>query len=102
MRVYHADELYSVVSNSVVIAIISWFVGQMFIEVMNIAVSTIIQCFLADEEMFGNEGSLYVPDELDEFLARLDGQVEFDGEDAEDDLVYMKSTQEQPPSDSMG
>jgi len=102
MQTFHGKELYSVVSNTIIIGIVSWFVGQMFIEVMNMSVSTIIQCFLADEEMFGNEGSLYVPDELDEFLARLDGQMEYEEEDAEDDLVYTKSTKSQPASDSMG
>ena len=66
------------------------------------SISTIIQYFLADEEMFGNEGSLYVPDELDKFLAQLDRQIEYEEEDAEDDLVYMKYTQSQPTSDYMG
>ena len=36
------------------------------------SVTTLFQCFLVDEEMLGNEGSLYVPNEIDEFLARLD------------------------------
>jgi hypothetical protein len=36
------------------------------------SVTTLFQCFLADEEMLGNQGSLYVPNEIDEFLARLD------------------------------
>jgi hypothetical protein len=36
------------------------------------SVITLFQCFLADEEMLGNQGSLYVPKEIDEFLARLD------------------------------
>ena len=36
------------------------------------SVITLFQCFLADEEMLGNQGSLYVPNEIDEFLARLD------------------------------
>ena len=64
---------------------------------MNTAVSTIIQCFLADEEMFGNEGSLYVPDELDEFLARLDNQLGYDPE-----VMDVKSSQSMQQSGSMG
>ncbi len=36
------------------------------------SVTTLFQCFLADEEMLGNQGSYYVPSEIDEFLARLD------------------------------
>ena len=36
------------------------------------SVTTLFQCFLADEEMLGNEGSLYVPNEIDEFLTHLD------------------------------
>lgn len=50
------------------------------------AVSTLIQCFLADEEMFGNEGSLYVPDELDEFLAQLDRGDQFEIYDKESEI----------------
>lgn len=102
LQEFFPKELYSVVSISIIIGIVAWFVGQMFIEVMNMAVSTIIQCFLADEEMFGNEGSLYVPDELDEFLARLDGQVEYDSEVGDEDFIDIKSTQSQQQSSSMG
>jgi len=86
MDFMYGKELQSVVSITVVVGIISWFVGQMFIEVINMAVSTIIQCFLADEEMFGNEGSLYVPDELDEFLAELDRGDRFAINDKENEI----------------
>jgi len=86
MDFMYGKELQSVVSITVVVGIISWFVGQMFIEVINMAVSTLIQCFLADEEMFGNEGSLYVPDELDEFLAQLDRGDQFEIYDKESEI----------------
>ena len=42
------------------------------IRVLGIAVATMLHCFLADEEMFGSEGSYYVPEELDDFLKQLD------------------------------
>ena len=34
--------------------------------------ATILHCFLADEEMFGYDGSFYIPEELDNFLRELD------------------------------
>ena len=39
---------------------------------IGMSVTTIFQCYLADEEMLGNEESLYIPNEMDEFILRLD------------------------------
>ena len=38
---------------------------------MAMSVSTLLYCFVADEEIMGDEGSPFVPHELDEFLNRL-------------------------------
>jgi len=91
MHNYYFIELYSMLPITVVIGIIAWFVGNMFTEVVGMSISTLIQCFLADEEMFGNEGSLYVPDELDDFLLNL--EQESDVED--DEVVYAEKSTSQ-------
>ena len=40
--------------------------------------ATILHCFLADEEMFGYDGSFYIPEELDNFLRELDDENDND------------------------
>eukprot|EP00588_Corethron_pennatum_P027338 CAMPEP_0194312848 /NCGR_PEP_ID=MMETSP0171-20130528/9771_1 /TAXON_ID=218684 /ORGANISM="Corethron pennatum, Strain L29A3" /LENGTH=625 /DNA_ID=CAMNT_0039067551 /DNA_START=353 /DNA_END=2230 /DNA_ORIENTATION=- len=54
------------------VAFLSWFIADMFTDVLGMAVSTILQCFIADEEMFSGTGSHYVPKELDDFLKKVD------------------------------
>eukprot|EP00588_Corethron_pennatum_P014737 CAMPEP_0194271784 /NCGR_PEP_ID=MMETSP0169-20130528/5494_1 /TAXON_ID=218684 /ORGANISM="Corethron pennatum, Strain L29A3" /LENGTH=617 /DNA_ID=CAMNT_0039014239 /DNA_START=198 /DNA_END=2051 /DNA_ORIENTATION=- len=54
------------------VAFLSWFIADMFTDVLAMAVSTILQCFIADEEMFSGTGSHYVPKELDDFLKKVD------------------------------
>jgi choline transporter-like protein 2/4/5 len=49
------DELYSSMGPVIFTMILSWFAGCMFMEVFSMAIATILQCFIADEEMF--EGS---------------------------------------------
>jgi len=52
---YLGDELYSVVGPVVFIFLISYFVSDMFMDVFEMATATILQCFIADEEMFQGE-----------------------------------------------
>jgi len=47
-----------------------------FPSVLGVAVATILQCFVADEEMFGGQGSRFVPTEMEDFLTKLDGTQE--------------------------
>jgi len=72
----YPDEVTSVGGLVVAVAFLSWFIADMFTEVLGIAISTIIQCFIADEEMFSRTGSYFVPKELDDFLKSLDEQNE--------------------------
>ena len=52
-----------------------------------------LHCYLADEEMLGNEGSIYVPHELDDFLGKLDDYT-YDGKERDyDDETMDKSIQ---------
>eukprot|EP00521_Asterionellopsis_glacialis_P008273 CAMPEP_0195282694 /NCGR_PEP_ID=MMETSP0707-20130614/1480_1 /TAXON_ID=33640 /ORGANISM="Asterionellopsis glacialis, Strain CCMP134" /LENGTH=664 /DNA_ID=CAMNT_0040341715 /DNA_START=376 /DNA_END=2370 /DNA_ORIENTATION=- len=47
-----ADELYNLAGPTVIIFLISYFVSDMFMDVFDMAITTILQCFVADEEMF--------------------------------------------------
>mmetsp|Transcript_36458 Transcript_36458/g.44568 ORF Transcript_36458/g.44568 Transcript_36458/m.44568 type:complete len:405 (+) Transcript_36458:2024-3238(+) len=52
------DELHSPVAPAVSVVVLSFFVGNMFMNVFSMVIATILQCFIADEEMFqGSEAS---------------------------------------------
>lgn len=60
---YVGDELYSIIGPLFFIAAIAWFISGMFMSVYDMGIATILQCFVADEEMFSSdqryaEGSL--------------------------------------------
>eukprot|EP00585_Thalassiosira_rotula_P006890 CAMPEP_0196143382 /NCGR_PEP_ID=MMETSP0910-20130528/13213_1 /TAXON_ID=49265 /ORGANISM="Thalassiosira rotula, Strain GSO102" /LENGTH=659 /DNA_ID=CAMNT_0041404827 /DNA_START=380 /DNA_END=2359 /DNA_ORIENTATION=+ len=60
---YLRNELYSLIGPLVFIAFISWFIAGMFMSIYDMGIATILQCFVADEEMFSSdqmyaEGSL--------------------------------------------
>ena len=48
---YYGDQLNSVMAPTLLIAICSYAVSEMFDEVFGMAISTILQCFVIDEEM---------------------------------------------------
>ena len=50
------NDIYSPVGPTAVVIILSFFTGTMFTNIFEMAISTILQCFIADEEMF--DGSL--------------------------------------------
>lgn len=50
------DELNSLAGPTVIVFIISYFVGDMFLDVFDMGISTVLQCFVADEEMFDGDG----------------------------------------------
>lgn len=72
LDVFYADDLFSILFVTAVIGLITWFIAGFFMETVGVSVTTLFHCFLADEEMLGNLGSLYVPNEIDEFLTLLD------------------------------
>ena len=49
------DELYSVGGPVVVIFLISYWISDMFMDVLDMGIMTVLHCFIADEEMFGGE-----------------------------------------------
>lgn len=50
-----ADELSSLWGPTVLIFLMSYFVSDMFLDVFEMGISTILQCFIADEEMFDGD-----------------------------------------------
>jgi len=61
------DELKSIWNPLFVIAVIAYFISDMFMDVYDMGVSTILQCFIADEEMFDGE-ECYAENELQEWI----------------------------------
>jgi Plasma-membrane choline transporter len=49
------NELHSFAGPVVVIFVISYFVGGMFLDVFDMSILTILHCFVADEEMFDGQ-----------------------------------------------
>jgi hypothetical protein len=50
-----SDKLYSTAGPCVMIFFLSYFVGDMFLGIFDMSTSTILQCFVADEEMFDGD-----------------------------------------------
>jgi len=49
------EELYSVGGPVVVIFLISYWISDMFMDVLDMGIMTVLHCFIADEEMFDGE-----------------------------------------------
>jgi len=73
LQLLYGDYLYSPLGVTIFISIIAWFIADMFLGVFGIAITTIMQCFVADEEMYP-QGSYFVPDELEAFLKQIEAK----------------------------
>merc|ERR1711908_257775 len=60
-------DLNSPIGPVVMIMILSWFTASMFMNIFGMAISTILQCFIADEEMF-DSGTRFATSELASFI----------------------------------
>jgi len=49
---YIADDLHSLAAPTILVFLIAYFLADMFLDVFEIGLSAILQCFVADEEMF--------------------------------------------------
>ncbi|KAG5189666.1 plasma-membrane choline transporter-domain-containing protein [Tribonema minus] len=47
-----ADKMHGLIGPTIIVGIIAFIVAHMFTQVFGMAISTILQCFIADEEMF--------------------------------------------------
>jgi choline transporter-like protein 2/4/5 len=61
------EELYSSIGPLFFIVMASWFVSGMFMAVFDMAIAAILQCFVADEEMFG-DSEMYAEGTLSQWV----------------------------------
>lgn len=61
---YLGQELSSPVAPVIFVTFLSYFAGSMFMNVFSMVTSTILQCFIADEEMFGGTDESYSSETL--------------------------------------
>jgi len=65
------NEVVSLAGPCVLILLLAYFISSMFLHLFNIATSTILQCFIADEEMFeGNQR--YAEGDLGDFIDKFE------------------------------
>ena len=70
---FYGEELFSIVSVAAFIAVFVWYITEMFTDVLGEAVSTLLYCYIADDEIMGTEGAQFAFPELDEFLDGIYG-----------------------------
>ena len=68
MTEYIADELNSLLGPTIVIIIIAYFIASLFFSIYSMAVETVLQCFIADEEMFGGGSDSYAENDLKNWI----------------------------------
>ena len=61
LDIYHGDELNYLMLPTALIGLLAYAVSEMFDEVFGMAISTILQCFVVDEEMFDPEDRFASP-----------------------------------------
>ncbi len=61
------DKIHSPIGPTILVVILAWFTANMFCEIFSMAVSALLQAFIADEEMFGPEDR-YACAELSKYI----------------------------------
>merc|ERR1712127_598186 len=64
LEIHFGDQLNSLIVPALLIAAAAYAVSEMFNEVFGMAISTMLQCFVVDEEMFDDPGERYAPGTL--------------------------------------
>ena len=67
------DEVFSLAGPTIFIFIISYFISDMFMDIFDMGVTTVLQCFIADEEMFEERGECYAEGRLRKYIDDYDG-----------------------------
>lgn len=68
-----SDELFSVGGPVTIIFLIAYWMSDFFMDVFDMAISTVLHCFIADEEMFDGRGSYadqHLKDYVDQYGAK--------------------------------
>ena len=68
MDTYIGDELVSLLGPTIFIIIVAYFVASLFFSIFGMACETILHCFVADEEMFGDGADAYAENDLKEWI----------------------------------
>eukprot|EP00640_Fibrocapsa_japonica_P000767 CAMPEP_0113938732 /NCGR_PEP_ID=MMETSP1339-20121228/5151_1 /TAXON_ID=94617 /ORGANISM="Fibrocapsa japonica" /LENGTH=593 /DNA_ID=CAMNT_0000941985 /DNA_START=62 /DNA_END=1843 /DNA_ORIENTATION=+ /assembly_acc=CAM_ASM_000762 len=58
----YVDKLHGLYAPTIVVFILSYVVSHMFVEVFGMAMYAILQCFIADEEMYGSNSPFASPE----------------------------------------
>lgn len=61
------DELHSVIGPIAIIFLISYWISDMFMDVLDMGILTVLHCFIADEEMFEGE-ERYTESDLKDYV----------------------------------
>lgn len=69
------SDLHSVVGPTIMTAILAYFTGKMITSVYGMAVTTILQCFVADEELFP-QSERFAQNDLRSWMDRHGAPVE--------------------------
>jgi hypothetical protein len=75
LDIFYIDSLNSIIAVTTLIAFLTSYISEIFTDVLGEAVSTIIYCYIADEEIMGSEGAQYSSPELDEFLNQIYDEI---------------------------
>lgn len=67
MQYFLKDQIHSPIAPTILVVILAWFTANMFCEIFSMAVSALLQAFIADEEMFGPEDR-YACAELSQYI----------------------------------
>merc|ERR1719232_894363 len=67
---YLINELYSPVGPTAFVLILTIFSATMFTNVFSMTINTILQCFIADEEMFGGSDACFSSNSLKSYIEK--------------------------------
>lgn len=71
----HSHELFSISSVLSGIAVIAWYVLNMFTGIYSIGNTTMMHCLFVADEILGDMGSYYIPNEVNQFLHNRDEEL---------------------------
>merc|ERR1712071_585796 len=57
-----ADEVTYITAPAVIIAILAYFVSDAFMDIFDLAITTVLLCFIADDEMYDEDEAFAGPD----------------------------------------
>jgi choline transporter-like protein 2/4/5 len=73
LQSYYSEDLNSLVGPTLLVMALAWFTASMFCEVFGMAIDTILQCFIVDEEWF-EAGQRHAEADLKAFVDKNGGR----------------------------